>query len=140
MKKRLFRKGLVLGIILLFVAGSISPLVTAIDNVTEVKDEDVDNFNDSGTSDDYKEIITFISGGDNSEWINRKGFFRGEIFIYGGSPWGIPIALWGLRLTNGKVEKYSMIEARSVHAYFFRGFIFDGTQALGYALGNIDWV
>jgi hypothetical protein len=135
MNERVSIKGLAVTAIILFIGVGVQPAY-AVNKFLSISD-DVKDYYDRELSDDYQEIITFISGGDQSEWINRKGIFRGEIEIYS-SAWGIPITLKGLRLTNGKVERFSMIVS-DVHAYYFIGLIFDDTQALGFALSNIDW-
>ncbi len=128
-------KKFVVGVIVLLIGVGIQ---SAFANDVYISKKTKDNFDEPLASDDYKEIITFIWGGSQSEWINRKGFFRGEIEIYS-STWGIPLKIKGLRLTNGKVERFSMFVIE-VHANFFIGFIFDGEQALGVAFGDIEWV
>ena len=139
MRNGLFRKGFVLGIILFFVASGLSSLVTANNIDTESKDETKDFSNDSGVSDDYKEIITLIMCNANLNWICRRGIFRGEVEIdatfFGGKNW-----LVGLRRANGKVEPYFRISQDIIHPYFFRGFYYkDLSIVIGYALGNIEW-
>ena len=138
MQDNIFRKGLVLGIIALFVVVSISSVVTAIYNDSNTDYELMYKSKKYGKSDGYKEIITFISGGEDSNWINRNGFFRGEVKSESGGSWGIPLHLSGLRQTNGRLERYS-ISVLYVHAYLFRGFITKDSQVYGYALGNIQW-
>ena len=128
-------KKLVVGVIVLLIGVGIQ---SAFADDVYISKKTKDNFDEPLASDDYKEIITIISGGDHSEWINRKGFFRGEIEIYS-SIWGIWLKIKGLRLTNGKVERFSMFVSE-VHANFFIGFIFDGERALGVAFGDIEWV
>jgi hypothetical protein len=139
MNKGLYRKGFVFGLILLFIIGSISSIVTAINDDTEYEDEEINNFNESEGFDNHIEIITFINGGYDFTWTERRGFFRGEVEIWGKVGWEIPLDLFGLRITNGRLEIFS-IGVIYAHVYFFRGFCLgEDKTAFGYALGNIDW-
>jgi len=138
MKKGLLRKGLVLGILLLFVAISLSPLVTAIKN----EDEALDNSTESSSSDYYKEIITLIMGNRvYFNWIQRKGIFRGEVNLLADYSHGGKINLIGLGHYNGSM-KIIYESVYSVHAYHFIGireFSSGPTPFFGFALGNIEW-
>ena len=68
-------------VILLFVGVALSPVITADDNNTEMDDVSIDNSNENGKSDSYKEIITLIYGNGRFNWIFRRGLFRGSAVI-----------------------------------------------------------
>lgn len=141
----LWKKGLVVGIIVLFVTVSLSPVVTAVNNKTEADDEPLDNSDDIGTSDEYEEIITFITGYAWLDWIKRRGYFRGEVNLicYKQSSF---IILFGFRRSESGIEFYNELIAEDiVYAYRFIGYstgysyyMFD-PGILGIAIGNIEW-
>jgi hypothetical protein len=139
MKDNIGRKGLVLGIILLFVGVALAPVITAVDNDIEESNESIDN-SEIGTSDDYdEEIITWIISNMyvKFNWIKRRGFIRGEVEIEV-KPWNGILFLFGFRKVNGSVEIYSDGHVYRIHAYRFIGFNINGV--CGIAFGNIEWV
>ncbi|UCF12210.1 MAG: hypothetical protein JSW06_09235 [Thermoplasmatales archaeon] len=138
MKDNNGRKGLVLGIIILFVWIAIAPGITAVDNDTEDGYKSIYN-SEIGISDDYEEIITWIIGNMyvNFNWIKRRGFIRGEVEIEV-KPWNGILFLFGLRKVNGSVEIYSDGHVYRIHAYRFIGYEINGIW--GIAFGNIEWV
>jgi uncharacterized protein YpmB len=71
MQKNKIRKSLVVGIIVLFLIVGIYPS-SAVDTVKE---------SNPPISDEYEEIITFIKGYALLNWVDRKGYFRGEVNI-----------------------------------------------------------
>jgi len=139
----LWKKGLVLGIILLFIAVELSPIILADDKNFKADDEPIDNYDNYRTSDDYKEIITLIIGNRAwFDWIKRRGIFRGEVEL-GPVDWshGGGIDLIGLGRYNGGLKIFTE-SVHSVHAYRFIGFreFSDGPNTFfGFALGNIEW-
>ena len=133
-KRVLLYKTLVIGIILLFIGISISPVITAVFNDTEV------NYEPTVTSkkksyDEYEEIITLIRGPGRFTWIEKKGILRGEIEIERITGFGGP-NLFGLRHSNGGRERYREENVVYVRAYDFIRL----PMRWGIALGNIDWM
>ena len=133
-KRVLLYKTLVIGIILLFIGISISPVITAVYNDTEV------NYKPRATSkkksyDEYEEIITLIRGPGRFTWIEKKGILRGEIEIERITGFGGP-NLFGLRHSNGGRERYREENVVYVRAYDFIRL----PMRWGIALGNIDWI
>lgn len=98
-----------------------------------------DSSDEIETYDDYKEIITFVSGTPSGGWIERKGPFRGSI-EYKCYP-DTTLDLYGLRISNGKLKLYQERDISYVYIphyigiYCTNSFIFP----YGIAIGNIDW-
>jgi len=138
--------GLVMVVILLFFGVALFPVITAVDNDTDdVDDESIDNFNENGKSDSYKEIITLIYGNGRFNWLFRRGLFRGSAVI---RTFGYDeLYLQGFRLSKeGNIEYYSGF-CEYIDIYFYRGFdrpipslsIGPITVGIfGIALGNIN--
>ncbi|UCF50058.1 MAG: hypothetical protein JSU91_00845 [Thermoplasmatales archaeon] len=129
-------KVLVIGFIVLFIGIGIQP---AFANELYMNKETKENSDEIRTSDGKKEIISYITGNiTNLTWINRKGFFRGEVNITGRDPC---LFLHGLMLTENGVEYYwSFIY--NVYVYYFIGvwtWWLDTPVLFGIALGNIEW-
>ena len=113
----------------------LSPVITAVGMFK-------DNTEEIGATAEYKEIITYIFGWWASlNWINRRGFFRGEVNMIN-NDFGI-FKLSGLRWNNGSVE-YFEESAIFVYAYRFIGNS-DNSPPLGFpyvrgiTLGDIEW-
>ena len=128
-------KFLVAGVIVLFIGISLSPCIKAVDKF-KINTEEI------GATAEYKEIITYIFGWWVSlNWINRRGFFRGEVNMTN-NDFGI-FKLSGLRLNNGSIE-YFEESAIFVYAYRFIGY-YTGTNGFGtpciqgITLGDIEW-
>jgi len=145
MKKGLFRKGFVFGIIVLFIGAGLSLVVTAVENNIKNSDESIDSSNDSGASDDYKEIITLIGGTCRINSVKRLGLFLREVnispyYLLGG---GYIISLNGLRRSNGRVEIYEeYANVGYVNVSRFRGLILQkkvGYFIIGIAFGDIEY-
>ena len=142
MNKGLFRKGLVFGIIMLLICVALSPVVTAVDNDTR-DGEPVEN-SDSEASDDYEEIITLIYAIGRITTVKRLLLFLREVKISPHLPFGGGgIKLFGLRRSNGGVEKYREYGNRGfVNVSRFRGFSLPGEKGdfiIGIAFGNIEY-
>lgn len=141
----LFTKTLVIEVIILFILILINPVITAtgID-----KDIDFSSYNSKKIelSDDYKEIITFIRGYAKINWIERRGFFRGEVNLTW-DDYQIGLAnLSGFRMSENGIEYYNeLITEGFVYINYFIGFSSGisfpefAPGILGIALGNIDW-
>ncbi len=143
MQNCLWKKGLVLGIIVLVVAAGLSPVVTAVDNDTR-DDEPIDNSDVSEASDDYEEIITLIYAIGRITTVKRLLLFLREVKISPHLPFGGGgIKLFGWRRSNGGVEKYREYGNRGfVNVSRFRGFSLPGEKGdfiIGIAFGNIEY-
>ena len=79
MRTSSIKNGLVVGVILLFVGVALSPVITAVDN-----DKSIDNSDEIGASDDYREIITFIEG----SWYTDTELLFGNFYIGSIEMWG----------------------------------------------------
>jgi hypothetical protein len=91
MKDRLFKKVLVIGIIILFVGVSVLSSVSSKD-VSVSKDRIFDDNNEIETSDDYSEIFTYINGYCDYIKAKRIGIlvhFNVELWA---DPWGLTIS------------------------------------------------
>ena len=136
---------LVIGTILLFLGASLPLVISAVDiNRYYLKDEPVDK-SQKETADNHKEIVTFLFGQANIDWVKRRGFFRGEVNLTGipnPSSKG-PIFIVGYRFFEDGIEYY-YDEVDDVYAYRFTGISINGSQpqteflVMGIALGNID--
>jgi hypothetical protein len=142
MKYDLYKKGLVLGIIVLFIGISTIPEINAVDGDTDdLIDKSINNF-EIKSFDDYEEIITLITGGGHINWIKRKGLFRGEILIET-CPWCKGINLIGLRHSNGSIELFREYNLEFpyggpyLHIPSFIGWA-RGSGIEGIAIGDID--
>jgi len=141
----LLTKNLVIGLIILFIVSLIIPVITANDKDTNI---DFLSYNSKKieSSDDYKEIITFISGNAEINWIERRGFFRGEVNLtWDDYQLGL-VNLSGFRNSESGIEYYNEIILEGyVYAYNFIGFSSGisfpefAPKVLGIALGNIEW-
>ena len=72
---------LVVGITTLFLGIALSPVISAVNNDTDDMDDKSSGNSEIGTSEYYDEIITFIKGGGDLNWIERRGLFRGEVLL-----------------------------------------------------------
>ena len=141
----LFTKTLVIEIIILFIVSIINPVIIANENDTNI---DFLSYNSKKieSSDDYTEIITFISGNAEINWIERRGFFRGEVNLaWDDYQFGL-VNLSGFRKSESGIEYYNkLILEGFVYAYNFIGFSSGisfpefAPKVLGIALGNIEW-
>lgn len=125
------------GAIILFIGIVIQPTIA----ITEPENTD-----ESRVSDDHQEIITFIKGRGDLNWIERRGFFRGEVLLICSYQSGL-INLSGYRLSESGIEYYNeLIEKGFIYAYCFLGYsngYWSGMldpNIIGIAIGNIDWV
>ena len=127
------RKVLVIGIIVLFLIIGINSS-SAVDTVKESNQQ---------IPDEYEEIFTFIKGYALLNWIDRKGYFRGEVNITLSSMISL-INLSGFRRSQVGIE-YFEETVDFVHVYRFIGFSPDysypefAPTVMGIAIGNIEW-
>jgi len=135
-KRVLLYKPLVLGIIILLIGISISPVITAIDIDKDTGDNSMDNSNENRKHDVYKEIITLVYGSGNFHWIFRRGLFRGEADIWVSEY--DKLFLNGYRFSKEGNVEYYFESVGDIYVYHYRGF-HDETSIFGIALGNIDW-
>jgi len=138
----MFRKGLVFGIIVLFIGVGLSPVVTAVNSDT--RDDEPKNISDvSEASDDYEEIITLIGGIGSITTVKRLGLFLREVNISPFIPFGGSISITGLRRSNGRVKIYHEIgNIGFVNVSRFRGFSLPrevGSYIIGIAFGDIEY-
>jgi len=131
-------KTLVVGVIVLFVGVAVQPVFA--DYIDKVDDELKDNSEEIGTSDDYKEIITFIYGDGEVKWFEQRGLFRGALSI-NKLPWG-ELYLFGIRRSNILLRLFSE-SIRYVYAPRFIGLAinlaFGHCIIYGFAFGDIEW-
>ena len=127
------RRTLVFGVIVLFLIVGIYP-ASAIDT---------DKESNHPIPDEYEEIITFIKGYALLNWIDRKGYFRGEVNITL-SAMISQIKLSGFRRSQGGIEHFDET-VDYVHVYSFIGYSTDYSYSefaptiIGIAIGNIEW-
>ena len=134
----LLSKTLVVGVIVLFIGIGVQPVFA--DYIDKVDDELKDNSDEIGTSDDYKEIITFIYGDGEVKWVEHRGLFRGALSI-NKLPWG-ELYLFGIRRSNILLRLFSE-SIRYVYAPRFIGLTinlaFGHWIIYGFAFGDIEW-
>ena len=134
----LFSKTLVFGLIVLFIGVGIQSGI-ANEFFTNMETKEKTEYNRA--SDDYQEIITFIIGYGQINWIERRGIFRGEVET--NQERQAILILGGLRLSNGGMEKYNLSGVGYVYATRFIGFsamtILMEHGIFGVAFGNIEW-
>ena len=133
------------GIILLFIGIAVQPSIAICDTYTNDVDNELEGKSENGTHDEYKEIITFIKGFAELNWIKRRGYFRGEVNITWDTRPG-RINLFGFRRSDSGIEYYNeLITEGFVYINYFIGFSSGisfpefAPGILGIALGNIDW-
>ena len=136
-KRSMLYKILVMVVIFLFIGVALSPVITAVDN------EPIDNSDEIGASEDYKEIITYIGGSCYDVFLNRKGIIRDvELFSMSGGTI-IDIRGWRRKSSGFGLESFSEINIDYLHAPRFLGIIYShGPSAFavnGIAFGNIEW-
>ena len=138
MKKEIL---IAIGIVILFLGVGIQP---AIANNAYINKEIKEKNDESRPSDEYNEIITYIEGYANLDWIKRRGLLRGEVDITEWEQSGY-VKILGFRNYNGNIEYFFEI-VHSVYAYRFIGWVnneFFGIGnpiVFGFALGNIEWI
>jgi hypothetical protein len=114
------------------------PMTSAVDLNSDVNDEITDNSDKIVASDDYAEIITWISGSGHPDIIERFGPFLYEVSITRCGNYGGP-NLFGLRSSNGSVETYHERDIAQVYIPRFRGFMLEPMMIMGIAFGDIEW-
>jgi hypothetical protein len=136
----LLYKMLVVGVFFLFIGIGIYP--TTANEVYKHK-ETKEDVNEIGKSDDCEEVITFINGWVDLNWIKRRGFFRGEALLICRSQSGL-INLSGYRRSENGFEYYNeLIEKGLVYAYHLFCYYIDYSyfmrdpKIVGIAIGNI---
>lgn len=130
----LLYRTLAIGIILLFIGISISPVISAVYDDTEVAYKPREILREE-KSDEYEEIITLIRGPGRFAWIEKRGILRGEIEIERITGFGGP-NLFGIRHSNGGRERFREENVIYVHATDFIRL----PMRWGIAIGNIDWL
>jgi hypothetical protein len=123
----------------LFIGVAVQPSIIA-DNEPRNISKEIQEY------DDYEEVITFIEGYGELNWIKRRGYFRGEVNMICNKQSGF-INLSGYRRSESGIQYYNeFIEKGLVYAYRFIGYYngywfgwFD-PRILGIAIGNIEWV
>jgi hypothetical protein len=128
------------GVIILFIGVGIHP---ALANGVYINKETKEKNDDSRPFDEYNEIITYIEGYANIDWIKRRGLLRGEVDITEWEQSGY-VKILGFRYSNGIIEYFFEI-VHSVYAYRFIGvvnnefFPVGNPIVFGFAFGNIEW-
>jgi len=109
MRTSCVKNGLVFGVILLFIGVAVQPVITAVDNDTDVNDISIDNSDEIEPLDDYKEIFTHIDGVCRNFTVKRRGIFihRG-VEMYAHGSWGITIS--GIRFPFNFFEEEDNLE------------------------------
>ena len=136
MRTSCVKNGLVFGVILLFIGVAVQPVITAVDNDTDVNDISIDNSDEIEPLDDYKEIFTHIDGVCRNFTVKRRGIFihRG-VEMYAHGSWGITIS--GIRFPFNFFEE----DVYYVKVPCLIGIlIYKSTcHVNGFAFGNIEW-
>jgi hypothetical protein len=133
MKNTLFKKGLIVGIIILFIGVSVLSSVSSKD-VSVYNDTIFDDNKEIETSDDYSEIFTHIDG-----WCWSIEEKRKSIFIHHGVElWGYSLNIKGIRFPfNIFDEDAYYVKVPSLFGrinYDRQPYIVNGV-----AFGNIEW-
>lgn len=130
----LFYKILVIGVIILFVIISLIPGISAV-NKYKVSNEVM------RSKPEYKEIITFVRGFGYLNWINKTGYFHGEVNITSDDYF---IRLLGLRWSNGCIEYFNELVIYLYSNNFIGHTIRSDFEIFlpffrGFAFGDIKW-
>ena len=160
MRSNWYKKSLVFGIIVLFIGMSITPstgnivehvpfnnqILDSVDKDTDIDDISIDNSDAIEALDEHEEIITFIKGMAEINWIDRRGYIRGEVNLTWDDYWPGFINLSGFRRSESGIEYYNeLVVVGFVYVYRFIGFSIDSSfpefapGVLGIAFGNIEW-
>ncbi len=143
------KKALVIGVILLFIGVGLSPVITAVDNDTDV-DESYEKC-EIRASDTHREIISFIE--DDCAGVEIRGISLIHIGVYRICLFRhVEIYTWGNRWidlngykfpTKDDPEITFRVQAKQVIAPFFIGYYLPASPGCEYvrgiALGNIEW-
>jgi hypothetical protein len=139
------KKILLIGIIILLISSSILPVITAANNDIENVYSETVKIPEKRTSNNYEEIVTFIRGRVDLNWIERRGFFRGEALLVCRYQSGL-INLSGYRRSESGIEYYNeLIEKGLVYVNHLVCFYIDYSYFMidpkinGIAFGNIVW-
>ena len=139
MRTSCVKNGLIIVVILLFIGVAVQPSIIA-------DDEPRDSPKEIQEYDDYEEVITFIEGYGELNWIKRRGFFRGEASLICHYQSG-SINLSGYRRSESGIEYYNeLIEKGLVYVYRLiccyadYSYFWLDPRIVGIAIGNIEWV
>lgn len=141
----IIKKILSIGIIILFFSSTFLSVTSAIINDTDYIDNETSDKYKIRSSNNYEEIITFVKGWVDLNWIERRGFFRGEAMLICRYKSGF-INLSGYRRSENGVEYFNeSIEKGLIYVYhlicsyvdYSYGFV--DPRIVGIAIGNIIW-
>ena len=139
MQNKILRKGLVVGIIVLFVSVGVLSSVSSKD-VSVTNDKVDDDNNESELLDEYTEIVSFIDG--EGYWSECDILFNRNIF-----------GIWRFTFTSGDffikaitknpAKPFLKVTAHKIEAPLFYGTFSgnpDQTAVIhGFAIGNFNW-
>ena len=140
MKNTLFKKGLIVGIIILFIGVSVLSSVSSKD-VSVTNDKVVDDNNEIEPLDEYTEIVSFIYGGGYWSECDILFYFKG---------WGI----WKFTFTSGDFfikavtknpfKPFLKVTAHKIEVPQFIGIFmgnpdYETASIVGHAIGDIYW-
>ena len=141
----MIKKILAISLIILFFAVTVLPVITAVDYVEDNIENESRINSKIGTPDNYEEIITFIQGWADLNWMERRGYFRGEVILTWYRAYGY-INLSGYRRSGSGIEYYNeLILEDFVYVYNFIGYSSDysyfmiSPRVVGIAIGNLEW-
>ena len=140
MQNKILRKGLVVGIIILFIGVSVLSNVSSKD-VSISNDKVVDDTNEIEPIDNYDEIISFIRGGGYIDWdINNIGFIQHDQHIFSAD-------IFIKAITKNPLKLFYTAKAKDIHIDLYIGLFGCGPGGpdvlecyyQGYAIGSIEW-
>ena len=140
MKNTLFKKGLVAGMIILFVGVSILSSVSS-KNVSISYDKVVYDNNEIEPLDEYTEIVSFINGGGYIDWDDGcSGFIQHDFYVFSAD-------IFIKAFTKNPLKPFYTATANEIHMDLYIGGIGCGPASpgelkcylIGVAIGDIEW-
>jgi hypothetical protein len=139
MQSKLFKKGLVVGIIILFIGIGVLSSVSSKD-ISISDDKILKDNNEIEPIDNYDEIISFIDGEGYMDWEPESTFIWEDLDIWEGD-------IFIKAITKNPQKLFYTAKPKEIHIDLFIGFfgcVPAGPDVLecgltGFAIGNIEW-
>jgi hypothetical protein len=140
MQNKILRKGLVIGIIILFVGVGILSSVSSKD-ISFSDDKIIEDNDEIEPIDNYDEIISFINGGGYIDWDDGcSGFIQHDFYVFSAD-------IFIKAFTKNPLKPFYTATANEIHMDLYIGGIGCGPASpgelkcylIGVAIGDIEW-